>query len=126
MAVGFEVSNYLQDQHSQGDAERDDRNADAIDDAKKPSDWKLNYALRDEEPGFAWALDRRLTPAEAAKLKSLADDKKAVWAFVREQHGWRSGMEAGSYKLQLTSEKSKPVAITRMRARAVYYPQTTA
>ncbi|WP_345657326.1 hypothetical protein [Streptomyces siamensis] len=115
---GFEVSHRLEDRHSQGDAERDDRNADVIEDAKKPFDWKMNPGLSDEDPWESWVLDRRLTPEEQAELKGLRD-QKAIWAFVKKRGGWRVGMEAGSYKLQLTSERQKAVVVTQLAAQAV-------
>ncbi|MET9292130.1 hypothetical protein [Streptomyces sp. NPDC003077] len=116
---GFEVSHWLEDRHAQGDAERDDRNADVIEDAKKPFDWKMNPGLGDEQPWTSWVLDRRLTPEEQTELKGLRDDRKAIWAFVKKRGGWRVGMDADSYKLQLTSEKEKAVVVTQLAARAV-------
>ncbi|WP_406100913.1 hypothetical protein OG698_01390 [Streptomyces sp. NBC_01003] len=116
---GFEVSHWLENRHSQGDAKRDDHNADVIEDAKKPFDWKMNPGLSDEEPWTSWVLDRRLTPKEQAELKGLRADRKAILAFVKKRGGWRVGMEADSYKLQLTSEKQKAVVVTQLSARAV-------
>lgn len=116
---GFEVSHWLENRHSQGDAKRDDHNADVIEDAKKPFDWKMNPGLSDEEPWTSWVLDRRLAPEEQAELKGLRDDRKAIWAFVKKRGGWRVAMEADSYKLQLTSEKQKAVVVTQLAARAV-------
>lgn len=117
MVASFEVSHYLESRHSKADAERDDRNNDAIEDAKKPFDWKINYSLDNDEPGYAWVLDRRLSAAEGEQLKSLGEDRKKIWEFVRGRGGWRNNLE-DVYKLQLTSEKSKPVTITKMTARA--------
>ncbi|MFD4237501.1 hypothetical protein [Streptomyces sp. NPDC058542] len=121
--VIFYVEYYLEDTKSQEVAERDDRNADKIDDAKKPFDWKLNEYPEEDEPGNAWVIDRKLTPAEQKELKSLGAtttaDRSAVWKFVKRLGGWRFGRAAAAYKLQLTSEKTKPVTITQMSARAV-------
>ncbi len=100
-------------------ARAEDDAADILDAEKPAFDWKMNPALDASVPGYSWTLDHRLTPAEQKELAGFnGDDKGAIWSFVKRLGGRRDLDEAATYHLQLTSERQKPVLITKLTAAA--------
>ncbi|MFI0976259.1 hypothetical protein ACH4SP_04415 [Streptomyces sp. NPDC021093] len=98
-------------------AATEDRATDAIDDKKPPFDWKIMPAVDGDEGWFAFHLDRYLTAEERARLKATRGDGKKIWSIVRPWGARRVGGRADGYLAQFTSERAKPVSITKLLAK---------
>ncbi|MFF5616399.1 hypothetical protein ACFY7B_26175 [Streptomyces albidoflavus] len=95
----------------------EDEAADAVDDKKPPFNWKVTPALNKNEGWSSFHLTRHLTPEERSKLTATRGDGEDIWNIVRPWGGRRVGGRADGYLVQFTSERAKPVSITKLSAK---------
>ncbi|MFF3706769.1 hypothetical protein [Streptomyces phaeochromogenes] len=102
-------------------AQAQDSASDKVDASKPPFNVTVTPAYGEQNPGTSWEIDRRLTPAEEAELRTIPasiDSADRVWKFVRKAGGRRTDGDANGYRFQFTSERQAAVSITDFYAKA--------